>query len=372
MSTEYRLDEVCEVIMGQAPSGEAYNSDRIGWPLIAGAGDFGDGVPCAKKFTAEAPKLSKVGDVVLGIRASIGEKVVSDNVYCLGRGVAALRASERLSSRYLWHWLTDTNDLLVSKAKGATFKQVNRDDIGELKIALPPLAEQQRIANILDAADALRSKRRAAIEEVDSLSQAIFIEMFGDPHKNTGGWPTRTLKRLGTVKTGRTPSGESSGVFGGEVPFVTPGDLEKDGGSSKRTLTERGAEEVGTVRAGAALVCCIGATIGKMAKATHRSAFNQQINAVEWAREIDDSYGISALRFFKSQIANSGTSTTLPILKKSLFEAIQIPVPPLPLQQEFARRIAAVEALKAAHRASLAELDALFASLQHRAFRGEL
>jgi type I restriction enzyme, S subunit len=78
------------------------------------------------------------------------------------------------------------------------------------------------------------------------------------------------------------------------------------------------------------------------------------------------------LRFFKPTIIAWGASTTLPILKKSTFEKIEIPVPPLPLQREFACRVEAVEKLKTAHSASLMEMDALFASLQHRAFRGEL
>ena len=160
-------------------------------------------------------------------------------------------------------------------------------------------------------------------------------------------------------------------MFGGSVPFVTPGDLDSSE-IVKRTVTEMGAAEAEIVRSGATFVCCIGATIGKMSKARERSAFNQQINAIEWGQTVDDDYGLSTLRFFKSKIAQWGASTTLPILKKSTFEKILIPVPSLPLQQDYARRVAAVEQLRSAQRASLAKLDELFASLQHRAFRGEL
>jgi len=165
--------------MGQAPSGEAYNSDQEGWPLIAGAGDFGEQYPAAKKFTTEASKLSQRGDIILGIRATIGEKVLSDGTYCLGRGVAGLRAHPNLAPNYLWHWLSHIRPFLASKAKGATFKQVNRQDIGELEIQLPPLAEQRRIAEILDRAEALRAKRRAALAQLDTLTQAIFLALFG-------------------------------------------------------------------------------------------------------------------------------------------------------------------------------------------------
>jgi type I restriction enzyme S subunit len=83
-------------------------------------------------------------------------------------------------------------------------------------------------------------------------------------------------------------------------------------------------------------------------------------------------YGLAAMRFYKPTIKIWGASTTLPILKKSTFEKIEIPVPPLAVQQEFARRYACVERIRSAYHASLREFDDFFASLQQRAFQGEL
>jgi len=275
----------------------------------------------------------------------------------------------KVSPEYLVYALRSGS--LAQAISGTAQPQITRQSLTAISIALPPLAEQRRIAEVLDRAEALRAKRRAALAQLDSLTQSLFLDLFGDPRPNTKAWPIKTLKELGKVKTGGTPPSAKLGMFGGHIPFVTPGDLESDE-CVKRTVTEDGAAEAETVRAGAALVCCIGATIGKMGKATQRSAFNQQLNAVEWANGVDDDYGLGVLRFFKSQIAAWGASTTLPILKKSSFEKIEIPIPPISLQREFARRVTAVEALKTAQRASLAELDALFGVLQHRAFRGEL
>jgi type I restriction enzyme, S subunit len=202
MISSQRLDEVCEIIMGQAPAGEAYNTEGHGWPLIAGASDFGETTPAPSKFTREASKLSRPGDIVLGIRATIGEKVVADGEYCLGRGVAGLRPLESLSDRFLWHWLGHAAPQLAAKAKGATFKQVNRQDIGELQILLPPLSEQRRIAAVLDQAEALRSKRRAALAQLDQLTQAIFLDMFGDPISNPKQWPLGTVGDVSEVQGG--------------------------------------------------------------------------------------------------------------------------------------------------------------------------
>jgi type I restriction enzyme S subunit len=257
------------------------------------------------------------------------------------------------------------------RARGGTQQFIGLGTAREVKVALPPLAEQRRIADVLDRAEALRAKRRAALAQLDSLTQSLFLDLFGDPATNPKNWPRWKLIALGNVSTGRTPPSTMEGMFGGPVPFVTPGALES-AEPVKRSLSEAGAEQARTVRRGAAFVCCIDATIGKMGLARERSAFNQQINAVEWLDGTDDDYGLAALRFFKPTIKAWGASTTLPILKKSSFEKIELPLPPLQLQREFARRNGAVEKLKVAQRASLAGFDDLFLALQQRAFKGEL
>src|SRR5437763_1579104 len=124
-----RLGEVCTITMGQAPSGASYNTKGEGLPLIAGAGDFKGIRLKPTKFTTQPTKVSAQGDIILIIRASIGAKVWSDGVYCLGRGVAGLRPGSDVHPQYLWHWLTNSERSLVAKARGATFLQVSRSDI---------------------------------------------------------------------------------------------------------------------------------------------------------------------------------------------------------------------------------------------------
>lgn len=284
-----------------------------------------------------------------------------------------LRPKSNVHPVYFAHFFKtkDYRQRVSALAAGVNINNLRNEHLDDMEIPIPPLAEQGWIAEMLDRAEELRAKRRAALTQLDTLTQAIFVDMFGNPATNAKDWPRKSLKALGKVTTGGTPPSARNGMFNGPIPFVTPGDLERDE-PVKRSLTNAGAEESVTVRAGAAFVCCIGATIGKMAKAKECSAFNQQINAVEWTSEVEDNYGLAVLRFFKPTIVAWGASTTLPILKKSLFEKIEIPVPPLPLQSEFARRVEAIEKLKTAHCASLAELVALFAAIQYRAFRGEL
>jgi type I restriction enzyme S subunit len=372
----HRLDEVCEVVMGQAPSGEAYNTDGKGWPLIAGAGDFGETTPQAKKFTTEASKLSRDGDIVLGIRASIGEKVVADGEYCLGRGVAGLRARESLESRFLWHWLTHSAPRLAAKAKGATFKQVNREDIGELEIHLPPLAEQRRIAVVLDWAEALRAKRRAALAQLDSLTQSLFLDLFGDPVVNPKSWSRKKFSEIGALDRGISKHRPRNApeLLGGPYPLVQTGEVANCDGYIREyhsTYSEVGLRQSKMWPAGT-LCITIAANIAKTGILTFDACFPDSIVGFRADDEGTVEFVRGWLSFLQKSLEDAAPESAQKNINLALLRNLVVPLPPIELQREFARRVRAVEKLKTAQRASLAELDALFASLQHRAFRGEL
>jgi type I restriction enzyme S subunit len=359
MTSMQRLDAVCEITMGQAPDGESYNTDDDGLPLIAGAGDFGEKHPVPKKFTNAPGKVCALGDIVLGIRASIGEKVIADRDYCLGRGVAGLRPKSGLHSRYLWHWLTQAAPVLTAKARGATFKQVNRDDIGVLRIDVPPLPEQQRIAEILDKADALRAKRRAALAQLDTLTQSIFLDMFGDPVLNPRRWPQDTLETLFHFTTGKLDS--NAAVVSGQYPFFT---------------CSREDFRIDTFAFDCeALLLAGNNAIADYSVKHYKGKFNAyQRTYVITLRDERNSYEYSRFvlehRLAELKRISKGTGTKY--LTLELLNRIRVPVPPQELQGEFARRVGALENPRMAQRVALAELEGLFTSLQHRAFRGEL
>ena len=380
-SSVRRLDEVCMITMGQAPSGDAYNTSGSGWPLIAGAGDFGDGVPVVKKYTTRSSKLCQSGDVILGIRASIGQKVVADREYCLGRGVAGLRPGSGLSSRYLWHWLTYMEPGLIAKAKGATFKQVNREDIGELRIALPNLLEQRRIAEVLDRADALQAKRREALARLDELTQSIFLAMFGDLGKNPYKWQSVPLVQLArngdTINYGVVQPGDDCG---GGIPLIRVANLSH--GAINTFSIKRISPDVeckykrSRLRGDEVLVSCVG-SIGEVALADESvKGFNiaravARIPLDEGCNRIFVAHHLMTT-FVQDYFTRELRTVAQPTLNIKQLAQTPVPLPPLALQQEFARRVEAVERLKVSQRAHLAELDSLFTSLQDRAFSGRL
>lgn len=251
--------------------------------------------------------------------------------------------------------------------KAVNQASISVTNLKKIEIPLPPLEEQKRIARMLDQADALRCLRDRALHKLDTLQQAVFNEMFGRVSA-----PAFEIRDLGRVLTGSTPSTKFPEYFDGDIPFITPGDLETDRAVA-RYLSEEGAEKSRTVERGATLVCCIG-TIGKMGMATQRSAFNQQINAVEWSDRVLPEYGLYALRGIKNEIIHvgKGAATTLPIIKKSLFEKLRIRVAPLDRQEVFAKRIQTIERNSQIFADVLQAHSRLFDSLQHQAFRGDV
>lgn len=374
----HRLDEVCAVTMGQAPRGEAYNSTGTGWPLIAGAGDFSDGRLRVKKFTTEASKLSADGDIVLGIRASIGAKVWSNGDYCLGRGVAGLRARPGLDAGYLWHWLTHSAPALAAKGKGATFKQVNRQDIGEMPIALPTLDEQRSIAAVLDLADSLRALRREALAHLDDLTQSIFLDMFGDPASNPKGF-RRVV--LGDVVHSASDGPHVSPKYADSgIPFISTRHV-KAGRIDWRDLKYLSADDAAVQwrkcrPSEGDILYTKGGTTGVAAAVTDNRPFAVWVHVavLKPITPIVDSRWLESMLnsqfcYVQSQRLTHGIANHDLGLKRMV--KIEMYLPPLEDQTEFAHRVSRVSDLLELNTMQSEGVDHLFSSLQSRAFAGQ-
>lgn len=277
------------------------------------------------------------------------------------------------------------------RARLATFinKAVNQASvsIGNLRtiaVAVPPLPEQQRIAEILDRAEALRAKRRAALAQLGALTQAIFLEMFGDPASNPKDWPIRPISDLLVLPpnfgTMIPPAPDGGDWLSLRVANIQEWQLDL----SDRKFVDLPPAMVSrhSVIDGDLLMARAIASQDHLGKSVVTYPGNQR-----WAF---DSH-LMRLRFDPDKaepdyvrhllMTSGGRSLFLKVARRSAVQfnintkeisALRIPVACVDLQRIFARRVAAVEVLRAAHHTSLAELDALFASLQHWAFQGDL
>lgn len=374
------LGEVCTIVMGQAPVGDSYNQVGAGMPLIAGAGDFDGGAISPSKFTTKPGKVSVAGDIILSIRASIGAKVWADGEYCLGRGVAALREGPRLAAPYLWHWLSRYERDLRSKGRGATFLQISRSDIAHMPIVLPPLPEQRRIAAILDHADVLRAKRRQVLAHLDALPQAIFQNMFGAPQHWSGRWPLGTIGDMATsVQYGTSAKAGASGQWpilrmgnitdAGRIDLsdlkyldlpptdvasysVRPGDLLFNRTNSKEKVGKTAV--VRTQRSLAFAGYLVRVRFDNPAMAEYVSAY------------LNGAHGRAVRRRMAKAAVNQAN------INASEMRRIAIALPPGDLVEQFACRLREVEDQRVLVQQGSQVDDTLCASLQSRAFRGEL
>jgi type I restriction enzyme S subunit len=295
----------------------------------------------------------------------------------------------QLDGRFLARWLT--LQFQRRTFEGMCHQWVNqatvgRDSLLALEIPLPPLAEQRRIAEMLDRAEALRAKRRAALALLDTLTQAIFLDLFGDPQAR--GWPMATIADIADP----SPGSIRTGPFGSQLlhsEFVDEGVavLGIDNAvanefrwAERRFISEAKYRELKryTVHPGDVLITIMG-TCGRCAVVPDEVpvAINTKHLCCITLQPEKCLPAFLHAYFLLHPLARRYLDRTakgaiMAGLNMGIIKAMPIPIPPLPLQHDFARRVAAVEKLKIAHRASLAELDALFAALQHRAFRGEL
>lgn len=174
-------------------------------------------------------------------------------------------------------------------------------------------------------------------------------------------WPTRALSEIGTVITGSTPRTSEESFFGGDIPFVTPSDLDLPDiiTQTQRTLTEAGAQVVRLVPKDAILVCCIG-SLGKVGIAGRDLATNQQINAVIFeSSRVWPRFGFYACQRLKSKLEAMAPATTVAIVTKSKFETLEIPLPPLPEQKRIAAILDQADELRRKRRRSIEVLNAL-------------
>ena len=283
-----------------------------------------------------------------------------------------------LCGNYLFHWVKSPQFVadMVRKATGASYPAVSDRIIFESQIATPPLPEQRRIAAILDQADALRAKRREALAQLDSLTQSIFIEMFGDPVRNERGWPLAQFGAIGQLDRGvskHRPRNDPE-LLGGCHPLVQTGEIANCDGYVRHythTYSDLGLKQSKLWPAGT-LCITIAANIAKTGILTFDACFPDSVVGFRADAPATVEFARVWLSFLQRALEDAAPESAQKNINLAILRGLAIPVVPLHRQQTFAARIQSVEALKASHRAALQALDKLFASLQHRAFAGEL
>lgn len=174
------LSDVAKIIMGQSPPSETYNLEGIGLPFFQGKADFGELYPNPRVYCSQPIRIAEPGDILISVRAPVGPTNVSKTRSCIGRGLSAIRSEKSIDADYLLYFLRYFEPILSIEGTGSTFDAIAREDLEQIKVPLPRLTEQKRIADILQKADRIRRLRRFARQLSDGYLQSVFLEMFGD------------------------------------------------------------------------------------------------------------------------------------------------------------------------------------------------
>lgn len=289
--------------------------------------------------------------------------------------------TSQVSPRYLFHFLFSRRGQseLLKDFRGATVGGISRAILDKTLVPLPrTMAEQERIATILDKADAIRRKRREGLKLTDEFLRSTFLDLFGDPVSNSMGWSLETIDKFAEVKTGNTPSRDVPDYYGDHIEWIKSDNINTPSHYLTKAiegLSEAGLKVGRSAPPGSILITCIAgspACIGNAALSDRRVAFNQQINALIPHSDIESEFLYANVLFSKPRIQAASTQGMKGMVSKGALEQVRLIKPPSELRQHFVQLF--LKVVTASHRLELAikESDQLFQSLSAQAFNGEL
>ena len=387
------------ITKGTTPTSLGFTFEDSGVPFVrvqnieGGTISFGNDALFVSQSTHNALRRSKIypNDLLISIAGTIGRAGIVPHDFpemnC-NQAVAIVRPHENMDRRYLLHWLSseDAMKQIRQSKVTATIPNLSLGQIGALKIPLPPLPEQRRIAGILDQADALRRLRRQSLSRLADLGQAIFYEMFGEPAANPKGW-----KKVNLVECVTSSDDIRCGPFGTQLlreEFQESGiplwGIKQVNRSfsipTHEYVTQKKAAELTnySILPGDIVMTRKG-TIGNCSVypqdypegIMHSDLLRLRLDRKKCEPEfISDQLHFS--QDVQHQIALISGGAIMQGINVGRLKQIKVLWLPKTSQEEYVRRVNAVQSKRSTACGHEHALDFLFASLQHRAFRGEL
>ena len=384
------VSDIADVISGFAFKSEWFGA---GDAKVIRIGDLNNGkidIGGAETFDNDANQVRgqfkiKSGDILMALSgATVGKIAIADSdsegAY-LNQRVAVIRGKCQENSDYLKYVFSGSPlQKLLLNAGGAAQPNLSPKDLAGMEIPLPPLAEQKRIAAILDKADAIRRKRQQTIQLADDFLRAVFLDMFGDPVTNPKGWEVGALKDVSTIQIG--PFGtqlHKEDYIEGGIPLVNPTHIVKGQIVPKSDLTisaEKHAELSEYHLMSGDIVMGRRGEMGRCAVVTKKesgwlcgtgSLFIRPNEAGIFSEYLNKFLSSEAI---KSHLESESQGATMPNLNKTIVGSIQVPVP-----SELAlKRFAVIKEKFLATKAVLSKFngETIFDSISQKAFRGEL
>ena len=385
------LSTLGQIITGSTPSTNEPSFFGGGIPFVTPSElDAEKAVTTASRTLSELgasqARLLPAGAVMVCCIGSLGKVGIAGTPLVTNQQInSVVFDPQKVDARFGLYACRQLKPALEKRAASTTIPIVSKSAFSQIEIPVPSLPEQRRIAAILDQADTLRVKRRAALSHLNKIAQAIFVEMFGNPITNDKQWQLRTLDDVA--------SSIADGPFGSNlkvsdyvengIPVLQGKNItgNKLNLNNLRFITFGKASEFARskVYPGDHLIIKIG-SIGYSALINSLDAHDYAVIPANMAKISPKKNLISSgyLHAFLThesiakRFSELSSKTAQPALSLGKIKSMPLPVPPLEKQKIFEDHISIIERLECSLRTSLSVFEALFASLQHRAFTGAL
>ncbi len=350
------LSQIATVTMGQSPSSDAYNEDYDGLPLIQGNADIVEGFTKPSRYTTEVTKRCQESDVILSVRAPVGELGIASEESCIGRGVCAIRANDKSDTAFIYQLLQAKKKQWKTLEQGSTFTAVGGEDVKEFGLAVPTKEEQLKIVAFFTALDEKTRLSQQKLTLVKNIKNGILKKIFSQEvrFKNTGGsffkpWKSYTVGELAEVIGGGTPSTQNSDYWDGDIYWFTPAEINsKYVHSSNRKITVNGLNNSSAkLLPKGALLLTTRATLGACSINNQDIPVctNQGFQSLVCNDFVDNEfmyYVVTTNAFQKAMVQMASGSTFLEISSKNL-KSITVNLPSLEEQQQIATLLSSLD-----------------------------
>lgn len=371
-----RLGDLCDILSGYAFDSRDFTENDLDFPLIR-IRDIVRGYTSTYYSGKYDDKyIIKNGDFLIGMDGEFNISEWKGRDALLNQRVCKITPiSNVLEKRYMLFFLPKALKKIEYATSFVTVKHLSTKTISQIKIPLPPLKVQKKIAQTLDAASELIALRKKQLAELDNLIKATFYDMFGDPVINEKGWKVKTVNDVcKKIVGGGTPSKSRPEYYVGSIPWVTPKDMKSILISdSIDHITEEAIENSSAKLISAkSILMVIRSGILKRTLPLAINTVNVAINQDMKAFIINTSVTVEYLLYFfvmmEKDILKNVRAVTADNIEFSLIKNLNIPCPPIECQNQFAQIVTKIEEQKALVQKALNESQYLFDSLMSQYF----
>jgi len=368
-----KLSSLATIIMGQSPPSSTYNKEGKGLPFIQGKIEFGKMYPSPTTYTSRPLKIAEKGDVLMSVRAPVGDVNIAPYKLCIGRGLAAIRFNPKMANNlFYFYYLQSIKNRLESLGKGSTFKAITKKDLEELRIVYPPLNEQKGIADVLLMVDRGIEIVDRAVAKLEGMKRALLNELLtgrirvreengkltfyketefqeteiGEMPKD---WKIEKLKNIVIkAKMGGTPRSTVREYWGGDIPFAKVEDITSSHKylfKTSTTITKLGLENSNAwIIPKDSLLITIYGTLGAVAINKIELATNQAIVGIIPRKDIVDvEYLYYWYSFFQPNWNKYVKKSTQPNLTLEIVTNSKLPLPSIKEQKRIADVLSTID-----------------------------